>query len=251
MKNSVLKNCIVWLTTIALICAVWIVAHKIVGNELILPDFFESVKGIGGLFSSATFWRAFGGTLLRVLRAFFISFIFAVITAVIAYLLPAFSKIFAPITAIFRSVPTLAILLIVLLATNADGAPVVVAFFTLFPTLYAGVYAALCQVDSGLVEMSKVYNVPLYKRVFSLYVPCTLPYVARVSAGALSLALKLVASAEVLASTFQSVGGMMQDAKNALDTPLLFALLIVTVCLGLVLEGLGALIAYFVERGRK
>ena len=207
-----------------MICVIWIVAHKAVGNELIVPAFSDSVKQVGKLFVSTAFWRAFLSTLCRVLRAFVLSFVLASVFAVIAYMLPVFSKIFTPIMAIFRSTPTLAVLLILLVATNAEGAPVAVAFLTLFPTLYAGIYAALCQADRGLVEMSKVYTVPLYKRIFSLYVPTVLPYVTRTGAGALSLSLKLVASAEVLAGTFQSLGGMMQEAKYFLNTPLLFAL---------------------------
>ncbi|MBQ8684971.1 MAG: ABC transporter permease subunit [Clostridia bacterium] len=246
--RTVWKNCITGLAAVALLVIAYLFAHAVVGNELLVPSFSDCMKGLGGLLISGGFWRAFFSTFLRVLCAFTISFGLAVVFAIVAYLLPIFARFFAPIVAVLRSVPTLAVLLIVLVWTGSGVAPVVVAFLTLFPTLYAGLYAALLGVDRGLAEMSRVYRVPLKRRVFSLYLPSIAPLALREGAAALGLALKLVASAEVLAGTYASLGGLMQEAKAYLDMPLLFALVCVTFLLGLALEALGNLAALAVER---
>jgi NitT/TauT family transport system permease protein len=139
---------------------------------------------------------------------------------------------------------------LILLWTDAGVAPVVVAFLSLFPVLYAGLYAGLCAVDLKLVEMSKVYRVPLGKQIAKLYIPSVLPYAVREGTAGMSFALKLVVSAEVLAGTYKSIGFQMQEAKTYLETATLFALVIVTFLLGLFLEAVGALLAQAVERGR-
>lgn len=251
MKKTVGKNCIAVAAAIGLLFLAWGLAYVCVGNELIVPAFSDCMRALGALLLSSAFWKAFFSTLLRVVFAFALSFVSAAVFAVAAYLLPHFAKMIAPIVAVFRSAPTLAVLLVVLLFAGGGLAPVIVAFLTLFPTLYAGLYAALRNTDGALVEMSRAYKVPLKKRIFGLYLPAIAPAAAREGAAALALALKLVVSAEVLAATAKSLGGMMQEAKTYLDVPNLFALVIATFLVGLLVEIAGAAVATALERRTK
>ena len=91
-------------------------------------------------------------------------------------------------------------------------------------------------------EFSKVYKIGRAKRIFGLYLPVSLPALLTEGSAILSMGLKIVVSGEVLAATFQSLGGMMQEAQVYLETPRLFALTILTVLLGFLLEGACALI---------
>jgi len=52
----------------------------------------------------------------------------------------------------------------------------------------------------------------------------------------------------VLASTYKSLGGLMQDARLFLEMPTLFALVSITFFVGLILETAGNILAEFVER---
>jgi NitT/TauT family transport system permease protein len=183
-----------------------------------------------------------------VIFAFGISFVLALIFALIAYMVPWFGRFLSPIVSMLRSLPTLAVLLVLLVWAGAAKAPVIVAFMSLFPMLYAGMSAALSQVDEELLEMSRVYRVPMKEQALSLFLPSMAPYVLREAGAAFSFALKLVVSAEVLANTYKSLGGMMQEARLYLEMPTLIALVILTFLVGLALESLGVLVANFVER---
>ncbi len=248
MRKKLLQKCIRATAAIVFIAVVWWIAHVAVGNDWILPALSDCLREIFVLLGKGSFYQAFFATLLRVLLAFVISFLPALILAFIAYLLPAFADFFAPIVSVLRSLPTLAVLLIILVWTDAGTAPVVVAFLSLFPMLYAGALAALRGVDGDLIEMSRIYKVGWKKRVISLYLPSVAPYLAREGAAALSFALKLVVSAEVLAGTYGSLGGWLQESKLFLEMPTLFALVILTFATGLLLEALGAGLASALER---
>ena len=187
-------------------------------------------------------------TFLRTLTAFFISFFGAAVLATAAYLLPSLGHFLSPLVSAMRSLPTMAVILIILVWTTPVQAPVAVAFLALFPLLYSGIFSALKQVDGKLVEMSKIYRVPIRKQIFGLYLPSAAPYVLREAAAALSFSLKLTVSAEVLANTYQSIGGMMQEAKIYVEVPALFALTALVVIAGFLLEGLGAAAAYAARR---
>ena len=123
-----------------------------------------------------------------------------------------------------------------------------VAFLSLFPMLYAGILAALSGVDKHLIDISRVCGTPLIRRVTAIYLPLASPYVLREAGAAVSFSLKLVVSAEVLAGTAKSLGGMMQDAKVYLELPQLFALVGVAFLIGLLLETAVGVAAAYVEK---
>jgi len=147
-----------------------------------------------------------------------------------------------------RSMPILAVLLILLSFLGAGQAPIAVAFLSLFPMLYAGISAALLGVDRHLIEVSRVCGTPLWRKVTAIYLPLSAPYVLKESAAALSFSLKLIVSAEVLAYTAKSLGGMMQEAKIYSEIPQLFALVVTAFIVGLILEMAVGLLASAVEK---
>ncbi len=248
MRKAAVKNLIVWAAAITVLALVWTIAYFSVDNPFLVPSFLECVKKIGEILISSYFWIALFSTLERVLFAFFFSVIFALIFAVIAYLVPTFKVFFSPIISVLRSMPVLGVLLMLIVWAGAGGAPIWVAFLSLFPMLYTGYLAAIDGVDPALLEMSKAYKVPLKTRLLKLYLPTAAPTALKETGASLAFAVKLVVSAEVLAMTYQSLGGWLQEAKAYLDIPLLFAIITVTVALGLVLETLGIWLASIVER---
>jgi len=248
LKKIVLKNCISALVAVAFLFGAWVLAWVAIGNELLVPAPWKCLGVLGSLCKTREFWTSFGGTFARTLTAFVISFILAAVFALIAYLSPAFARVFSPIVTALRSLPVLAVLLILWLILGAGDAPIAVAFLSLFPMLYTAILTALSAVDEDLIVMSRVYDVPLRKRIFSLYLPSAAPYVLKESGAALAFSLKLVVSAEVVARTAKSLGGLMDDARAWGEIPTLFALVVATFVTAVVLESVTALLARAVER---
>lgn len=240
MKKFLLKNLLPFAVAIVGMIVVWWIAYVGMGrNEELLPPPSACFKEVFSILGASAFWKAFSHTLLRVLLAFLLALIPSVIFAVIAYLCPVFGDFLTPIVSALRSLPVLAVSLILLVIFYADKTPIAVAFLSLFPMLYVGASSSLSAVDKELVEMSKVYKVPLMRRIFSLYLPSAAPFFLREAGASLSFALKLVVSAEVLAFTSNSLGGMMQEIRGySGEMPTLFALVILSFVCGMVLEGI-------------
>ncbi|MBO5412481.1 MAG: ABC transporter permease subunit [Clostridia bacterium] len=251
-KRAIWKNLALTAIGIGLLVCVWVVAWVAVGNEYVVPAFSDCVKKLAKLlFTDAGFWRAFLHTFLRVLQAFVWSVALAMLVATLGYVFPAVERVFAPVVVFLRSAPVMAVLLIILVWTNAGVAPVIVAFLSLFPTLYAGVFGAISAVDKELVEMSRVYNVPVRKRIAKLYLPTIAPFFAREAGAALGFGIKLVVSAEILVRTRASLGILMQDAQIFGEMPTLFALVIVACAFGFLCDCLGGGVARLFERRGK
>lgn len=240
MKRAIWKTIGRGVLTAAFLLAVWFASYWSVGNDLLLPSFFDCLKACGAFFSSAAFWTAFSRTLARVAAAFSTSFVLALGLAIVAYLLPSFGRFFAPIAAIVRAVPVLAVLVMIRNRTSGATAPVVVAFLSLFPMLYTEILSALQGVDGGLKEMSETYGVPLWKQIRDLYIPSTSPTLLQASGAAFSFSLKLVVSAEAMVRTATSFGVLMEEAQLFGRTAETFALVIVACLIGFAVESLTA-----------
>lgn len=246
--KNILINLIYPLAVTAAILLLWAIAAKAIGSEFIMPSVLSTIKRLFALFGSGRFWRAFLGTFLKSLLSFVFSFIFALVFAVAANISLHAKKILSPVMAIVRALPTMAIILLLVIWTNALIAPMVVAVIVVLPTLYTQFYSEISGIDRRLIDMSRVYRVPKKRMLLKLYIPSVLPAVVLAAGAAFSLNLKLMVAAEVLAQTVNSIGGMMQTAKVYFETAELMALTIVTVITGVAFEALSKL---YVPKWRK
>lgn len=242
-----IKNATFFLGYACAFLLVWTIACSLIKNEYIFPPIRQVFVEVWNLLGERFFYRAFLHSVLRALWAFLIAFVLAVGFAVLAKVFPFAKKIIAPIVAGLRALPTMAIMLILLIWSTPSGAPIIVAVLALIPVLYTGVSVAISTVDESLEEMCRVYRVGLKKRIFFMYLPLSAPYIVREASAGASFALKLVVSAEVLAYTFVSLGGMLQSSKIYMQTPRTFALAFMVVLTGLLIESVGILLARFVE----
>jgi NitT/TauT family transport system permease protein len=84
--------------------------------------------------------------------------------------------------------------------------------------------------------MSKVYNVSKKDMAVKFFVPYIMPSFLDSIRSAISLNVKLVIAAEVLAQTRDSMGVMMQRSSIFLDTPTLMAWTIAAIVLSYLFE---------------
>lgn len=233
---SVIALLLMWLT--------WIIAAATVKNEYLIPPFAQSVEQFFNLFTLPFFWKALGWTILRTVIAFLISFATAALCAVVAAYVRPFAAFMRPIIAVFRSLPTMAVLLLILVWTTPRTAPVVVAFLVLFPMCYSQLSQGIAEVDSELLQMVKVYNVKKTKVLTKVYLSRLAPNLIEQAGANLSFGIKLIISAEVMASTYTAIGGMMSEAV-IYSLPRLAALTIFAVLFGIIVEVVFSLIARY------
>ncbi len=244
-------NLILSLSAIIAMWAVWTVAYFAVANDYIIPSFADTCRSMLELLGDTAFYVALLNTLLRTLIAFVISFTFAMLLAMLCL---AFSKLSAFIQTIMiflRTLPTLAVILVLLIWTTPKIAPVIVTVLVLFPMIYAQINASFQDVSSEYSQMATVYNFTLKDRLFKMYFPLILPNILSQTGANISLGLKIMISAEVMASTFKSLGGLMQNARLYVDMSKLAALTLFAVLAGLLIELIFALIKKLAIKWRK
>lgn len=244
------KNLLFSLLAIVALWLGWIIAYRAVDNGYLLPSFGESAAECGRLLADGDFWRAFGNTFLRTLRAFLFSFFVGAALALAAELRAEARAFLAPLVSAVRTVPTMAVILILLLWTSPSVAPVIVSVLVLLPAVYAAALTSLDEVDDRYGVLARSYGVSTGRKIVKMYLPLAAPSLLGQTGAILSLGLKITISAEVLSNTYRSLGGLMQEAKMFLEMPRLLALTVTAVLLGFALEGLCAGIGKLLARWR-
>lgn len=245
-------NCVISAIAVISMWAVWVIAYFAVSNEYLIPSFGQTMQSLWfDCALSAEFWFAYASTLLRTVTAFAFSFLLAALLAVLCALYKPVKAFVLPFMVFFRTLPTLAIILLLLVWTNPYVAPAIVTALVIFPMIHARLLATLEGIDGGVRQMLKVYGVKRGKVVFGVYLPMILPEVLPQVGADISLAIKITVSAEVLASTFKSLGGMMQESKQFLLMPRLAALTICAVITGLIVECAFLLLAKLTHKWSK
>lgn len=236
---SVLAIIFMWL--------VWIAAYYITGNKLIVPAFSDTMQSFFNYLGNGEFWRALFNTFLRTLLAFVISFVLAAACTIFAKLSKCAKAFLKTVIVFIRTLPTLAVILIIIMLTKRNYilSPVIVTILVLFPMIFSQMLAAADGIDTGLGEMAKVYKVSKKDRLFKIYLPLIAPNILSQTGANISLGLKIMISAEVLANTVKSLGGMMYFNSYAAEVANLAALTLAAVVIGLIIEFSVSLIARF------
>ncbi len=213
----------------------WLIASKVVKNEYVIPSVKQTFNALIDLFKEGLFYRAFLRTVLKSVIAVAVSFLLASLFALPAKLFSGVDKIMRPIVAVIRTLPTMAVLVVLILYTSRFTAPIIVAILVLFPMTYAQFKTALNNIDGQVIRTAKAFNLSRKQKVFKVYLPLVAPSLLSNVGSNLSFGIKVVISAEVMIGAYTSIGGMIQYAGYE-NLARLFALTLFAVVIGIVLE---------------
>ena len=101
-------------------------------------------------------WAAIGGTMLRLLIGFVISFISAIILGYFGGRYEGFYKFLSPLVTTLRTLPTAAIIYVLIVLTKPMYALVIILTLLMFPILYEAVANGVKHVNKNAVEAMKL-----------------------------------------------------------------------------------------------
>lgn len=236
-KNAkILKNAAYPVAVIAIVLVIWYFAAIAADSEFILPAPFSTLHRLAVVLGEQRFWSAFGATLARSVFAFAVSLAGALVLAFISYFFKPLGRFLSPLVSVLRALPTMAVVLLLVIWAGGRKAPVIVALMVLLPTLYAAIAEALDNVDRDVLDMAKIDGASRFTLTFRFCMPLIAPLASRSVAAAVSLGVKLTVAAEVLASTTNSIGMLMQLSRIYFEVADLIALTVITVAAALILE---------------
>jgi len=207
-------------------------------GHLLLPTPVSALVRLGELALTGDFWRAIGWSTVRIIGGFLLSCLAAALLAVPASRWKWVRELLSPLVATVKAVPVASFIILALVWLNSRSLSFFIAFLMVFPPVYLNVLEGIRQTDRKLIEMAKVFRVPLWRRIRGIYLPQVLPYFRTAVSLALGLCWKAGIAAEVIGLPTGSLGEHLYNAKVYYMTPDLFAWTAVIVLVSVVFERL-------------
>ena len=221
---------LVWQGASMVFSALWPNGH------LLLASPISAALRLGELAVTAAFWRAIGWSALRIIGGFLLSCCAASLLAVPASRWRWVRELLSPLVAAVKAVPVASFIILALVWLDSRSLSCFIAFLMVFPPVYLGVLEGIRQTDGKLLEMAKVFRVPLGRQVRGIYLPAVLPYFRTAVSLGLGLCWKAGIAAEVIGLPGGSLGERLYSAKVYFQTPDLFAWTAVIVTVSVVFE---------------
>lgn len=245
------KTFLIGLASLLFMWLIWFIAQKSIKNEYLVPSVLDTFKALKNILSDGFFYKALLKSLLKVILSIAISYLLAGICAVLGKIFKGVTSFLVPFISMFRTLPTMAILVLILFYTNTFIAPIIVTVLVMFPMVYAQFNTALDTIDQKTIFAVKVFKLTKRQSLFKVYLPLISPSICSHLGSNLSFSLKIVISAEVMTNAFTNIGGLMQTARALEDIPTLLALTLFSVLLGILIEVVWSIVFSFMFKWNK
>ena len=217
--------------------ATWeVVARAGVVDRDYLPTFTTTVARLVTELGTAKLWSVLGDTVLTWSIGLAISVSAALVLGTVLGLVPFLRRATHTMVELLRPIPSVAIIpLAVLLAGLSREAALIVVVYAPFWQVLIQVMYGIADVDTVARDTARSFGLGRWHRLRHLVLPTALPYVITGFRLAASIALVLTITAELVIPT-PGIGMQINLYRSAPDAPGLYALVLVTGFLGLLVN---------------
>ena len=236
MKKSTHNSIKLW--AVALWLVLWQAASMRLNLPVLLPSPLEALQSLAAMSMTADFYQTIAWSTLRIFGGFFAACAVASILAVPAYFFRPVREFLAPVVSCIKAVPVASFIILALVWLRSSQLSFFISFLMVFPPVYLGVITGIGQTDKKLLEMAKVFHVPIWRQIRYLYLPAIAPHFRSAVSLGLGLCWKAGIAAEVIGLPDGSMGERLYMAKVYFMTPELFAWTVVIVAVSAIFEKL-------------
>ena len=203
--------------------AVWQCAAMAVGQEVFLVSPVQAGYTLLQLLPQAEFWQRVGFSSGRILLGFGLGVAVSIVLAVAAQAWHTADVLLAPVLQLVKATPVASFIILALVWVRGASLSVLISFLMVLPVLYGAVRIGIQSADPQLLEMTKVFRLPLGRRLRAVWLPAVLPAFRQGCSVALGICWKSGVAAEVIGLPNGSIGDALYRAKITLSTGELFA----------------------------
>lgn len=214
----------------------WQISAILIDNKILLVSPVQTLRALSVLAISPDFWDSIWFSFARISIGFFIAFFTGLLTGALAYWKPLIDEFLSLPIHFMKSIPVASFVILALIWTGSENLSVFISFIVVYPMIHVNTLAGLKSTDPKLLEMAKVFRVPMWRRAMFIYRIALYPYLASSMKTALGMGFKSGIAAEVIGVPEGSIGEGLYMAKIYLSTAELFAWTLVIICVSILFE---------------
>jgi len=237
-KNQRLASKKLWtsLGAAAVLVAWWLLSLSL--GDILVASPWQTFTGFFRLLKTADFYRDLFITLERFALSLFFATAFGIVLGIMAGLQKRVKWLLEPLSWVLMSIPPVVLVMVAMLWFGMGGVQTIfVATIIIFPLIYANTVAGIESVDADLIEMARIYGASRKQMITEVYCPGIYsPLFAALSLAA-GMGIRVIVLAEVLGAS-SGIGYAFSLARTNVDTPALFAWIIICLLIGSGINGM-------------
>lgn len=205
-------------------------------NPRDLPTATTTFERLGQMVIDLEFWRNVGRTLTSWAIGLTIAIVLATVLGAVVGMVPVLRRATHTTVEFLRPIPSVALIpLAILLFGIQRPAALLIIVYASFWQLFVQVLYGVADIDAVAHDTAKSFRLPRRHRIRFLVIPTTLPYFITGLRLAAAVALILTVTAE-MAIGVPGLGNLINIARNAAESPSIYAIVVVTGLLGLLIN---------------
>lgn len=215
---------------------VWEAAALAVNKPLLFPDPISVFKTLFGLLKTPGFYRVTGNSLWNILLGFVLATVLGVLLAALTSHVRILRDLLQPLMAVVKATPVASFIILAILWMGSSRVPSFITALIVLPIIWTNLDVGYKTVDPALLEMTKVYHFSPWRRLRYLILPSVRPYFVSAVRMSIGLAWKAGIAAEIITMPKNSIGTMIGEAKQYIETSVMFAWTLTVIALSLLIE---------------
>lgn len=217
---------------------VWYIAAMAVDNSILLVTPLQAFRELLSLLDDPRFYQAVGLSLLRIGSGFLAGFTAALILAALSSRHTLLEEVLSPVMTLLKAVPVASFVVLLLIWWGSSFLAVAICFVVVLPNIYINTLEGLKNTDRQLLEMARVFRLPVKNKFFYIYRPSILPFLYSSMKISLGMCWKSGVAAEVIGTPDYSIGEGLYLSKIYLNTAGVLAWTAVIILLSILFEKL-------------
>lgn len=217
---------------------IWQILAMVVDNPILMVTPQVVFGRFWELLGQTMFWQTLGSSLLRISAGFVSGLLTAALLAGISSRYSVAEQVLRPFMNLLKTIPVASFVVLLLIWWGASVLAVAISFLVVLPNIYINALEGIKAADRRLLEMAKVFHMPVKNRFLYIYRPAFRPFLESGMKISLGMCWKSGVAAEVIGMPEYSIGGQIYLSKIYIDTAGVLAWTAAIVLLSLCFERL-------------
>lgn len=244
--HKTLKNTLLYVIGILLVALILQILSFAKGNEVFFPNIIDILKSFFVTLGEGKTYLYISTTLLELLIALILSFILGMALGILGGISNNAYKILKPLMSILRTLPIIVLIVILMLLTRLNFAPVLASVLVLTPIVYEGTCQGIKNIDKTMIDAYKLETNINFEVIRKVYIPLISSYSKASFISCLGMGIKILITCEYICGMNNTIGRAIILASQNLEYEKLYAYSFILVILIMLIEFLPKLIEVIV-----
>lgn len=221
---------------IALVAVLLQIASGAKHDALVFPSVSEIFKAFIHLLCTAHTYTLIGTTLLHLVVSLFFATVIGVAIGFLEGVSPFLRTLFTPLITLFRTVPFVVLVVIVMVLSPYTRVPFIVPVIALVPLISEASYEGLARIDREFLDIYRLNGSCTPYVLCNVHLPLMAGYLKQAYINAVGTGIKLIVSAEYLVQTKDSLGKAVNTSIYFSDYQDIYAYALIMILLVVILS---------------